>query len=211
MTQPRRRFFPARPAQTLPARSVELAVQVRKEPPAPAKAPPGGCDLYGVGWLSPALGHDDAWSSYGDPPEWTWEPGEGGAWEINRVWVKALWEGDPGDSDQESPPQPSAPFRCVDLRVAAFSDVLHVGAIQGKSMANVRWEAAWDTPYPEDPSVSDGLDRYEAWGNIIVVRQNPTGGGGIGGTEKTFTLTATAYCNDTVAGVLVFRSWHPAF
>ncbi len=210
MTQPRRRFFPARAAQALPARSVELAVQVRKNAPS-TKAQSGVCDLYGVGWLSPALGHDDAWSSYEDPQEWTWALNEEGQWEISRQWVRSRWEGDPGDSDQESTPSPSAQFRCVNLRVVAYSDVLHVGVIQGQSMTNVRWEAEWDVPYSEDPSKSKGLDGYETWGNVIVVRQSPTGTGGINGRDETYTLTATAYCNNEVAGELVFRSWHPAF
>lgn len=202
----RRRFFPSSPAQSIPGRTVELEMQL---PKAAVQAAGGGQgasdDILGAGWFSPAFGRE-----YG----WAWESQPGGRWIVNAGDVASIWEGSPEDGSVGAP-RPGSTFRCVELTAPEPNDgpyQHHVGVVQGASMSGVRWDAVWDTPSPSDPSVSAGVgNRFTTWGNVIVVEQINTCGGGIVGMSGTETLTATAYSGAATVATLVLHCFHPSY
>lgn len=202
----RRRFFPSSPAQSIPGRTVELEMQL---PKAAVQAAGGGQgasdDILGAGWFSPAF-----CGEY----EWAWESQPGGRWFVNSGAGASIWEGIPG-GESGGAPTPSSTFRCIELTAPEPNDGPyrhHVGVVQGASMSGVRWDAVWDTPSPSDPTVSAGVgNRFTTWGNVIVVEQINTGGGGIGGMSGTETLTATAYSGAAPVATLVLHCFHPAY
>lgn len=161
----------------------------------------GGADLFGVGWFS------HVFYEYG---EWVWGERTDGRWDVLNGVMSSIWEGDP-DPDElanDWAPTPSTGFRCVELEVRSTSAAtLHVGVLQGVSMSDVTWVASWDSPSGGDASVSVVGNRFEASGNTIIVRQLETGGS-LWATE---TLTATAYCDGSIAGVLVLHCVHMAY
>jgi hypothetical protein len=167
----------------------------------------GEGEINGVGWFSPIF---DGWW------EWEWEELPGGRWLVHSEGdaIEAIWEGDRAGM---ASPAPTAAFRCMEITARAnLSEnvsTTHVGVVQGSSMTDVRWEAAWDAPSVGDPTVSAGIgNRFRTWGNVIVVQQLNTGGsGGPGGTDWTETLTATAYSGASVVGELTLHCFHPAY
>jgi hypothetical protein len=208
----RRRFFPSRPVQQVPGRTVELEMLLRRGPAAAAPVSgAGGGDgegqINGVGWFSPIF---DGWW------EWEWEELPGGRWlaYAGGDAIESIWEGDRAGM---ASPAPTAVFRCMEITARANLvenvSTTHVGVVQGSSMTDVRWEAAWDAPSVGDPTVSAGIgNRFRTWGNVIVVEQLNTGGsGGPGGTDWTETLTATAFSGGEAVGTLVINCFHPAY
>lgn len=166
----------------------------------------GDGQIDGVSWFSPIF---DGWWV------WYWDELPDGRWEVieSDGGIQSIWEGDP----QVELPVPTSTFRCVEITarsgIAGGNSTHHVGVVQGSSMTDVRWEAAWDAPSAGDPTVSAGIgNRFWTWGNVIVVEQLSTGGaGGPGGTNWTETLIATAYSGSTVVGELTLHSFHPAY
>ena len=178
----RRRFFPARPVQQVPGRSVELAVQVRKDGAAPAPAPaPAPVAGGAVSWVAPS------------PliPEWatttpTAMDGEPGRWMVSLAdMVDLLFEGevlpwptvefpevDPGvgyrgepwwgEYGQQLPPTiPSGSWRCTRISYGAsrhneYGYMYYAGAYFGPGAERVQWELAWSSPGTVPGSSSDG-------------------------------------------------------
>ncbi len=160
-----------------------------------------GCDLDGVGWFS------HVFDEYG---EWVWSELPDGRWSVVNGYMDSFWEGDPDPAEPAGmlPPTPRAGFRCVELEVRPFSTaLLHVGVLQGASMSDAVWEAAWDLPSAGDPSVSAVGNRFFTSGNTIIVRKLDTGGS----LDAEETLTARAYCHGALAGTLVLRCVHWAY
>lgn len=206
---PRRRFFPSTKVQTVPGRTVELEMQLRRSPVSKPVSHngtgDGADDLIGVGWFTPIF---NGWT------EWIWEEQPDGRWNVYGDGASSLWD---GTGDGSGAPSPSATFRCVELLARADwaegPRTQHVGVLQGATMSNVRWEASWDAPSPSDPSVSGGIgNRFSTWGNVILVEQINTGGsGGPDGSEWTETLNATAFSGGLAVGTLVLHCFHPAY
>ena len=194
---PRRRFFPSTTAQKVPGRTVELETQLRRCPAAAAS-------VNEVGWFSPIF---DGWWA------WHWDELPDGRWEVNESngRILSIWEGDPQGMEL---PVPTSTFRCVEITarygIVGGNSTHHVGVVQGSTMSDVRWEAAWDAPSVGDPTVSAGIgNRFWTWGNVIVVEQLRKGdAGGPVGTGWKETLTATAFSGGTEVGTLVFIAPH---
>ena len=204
---PRRRFFPSTTAQKVPGRTVELETQLRPVATAPVPAAAAAASVNEVGWFSPIF---DGWW------EWGWEELPDGRWlaGAGNGAIESIWEGDRAGMNS---PAPTAVFRCMEITARADwaknVSTSHVGVVQGSSMTDVRWEAAWDAPSVGDPTVSAGIgNRFRTWGNVIVVEQLNTGGsGGPGGTDWTETLTATAFSGGEAVGTLVINCFHRAY
>lgn len=203
----RRRFFPATKVQHVSGQTVELEMQLlpAATSTAPAAAPSGG-EIIGAGWFSPVFGK---WF------EWTADLQPDGLWDIGGGGFVSRWQPGPGFTGDPSP-TPAGSFRCIEL--TADSSLIngphehHVGVIQGASMADVRWEAAWDTPSLSDPSVSNGAgNRFSTWGNVLLAEQVNTGSGGVDGMTTTETLTATAYSGGSAVATIVLHCFHPAY
>lgn len=215
--QPRRRFFPARPAQTLPARSVELAVQVRKEAVAakPVFTPATAT------WLLPQLLEYGALGYLQESPDGDW-------WEFGDIALRGHFYGTPLQLDGEGYARPvvGEGFVCEHVGIATnwnFSSQgrLVYGVLQGQQLGAVRWELVWNPPWGGTPptlgvqgeldfdpaapelAVSKYACRAWSWGNVLAVQTWPTDGG----ADQDDQLTAIAYIADQEAGRLTLNAF----
>lgn len=203
----RRRFFPSRPVQTVPGRTVELAVQLRKLPEAVAAAPEPAFSY--ATWLLPDLIPN--YQSLTQKSDGVWEDEYG-----------SVFKGEPFEGYQDGG-QPIAivgdGFTCVDAVIdshysqGGYGRAIY-GAIFGATAA-VTWEFTWDNAWtgefqdgmegseidfdPSAPGIFVSLygHRASAYGSTILLRTWPTDGGA-GGQD---TLTAIA----TIGGAEVAR------
>lgn len=200
MTQ-RRRFFPSRPVQQIPGRTVELAVQLSPQgqtATADSGSGSGGGsssepDVIGAGWLMSLAGGDSGM-----------EEMEDGRWLIDgtsdMLTRRSIWEGVPDlnsyDMGIEGPG-----FRCVEIEMGhpPWETAALVGVLQGRNLPQARWEIAWDRPSSDDPSKSEAGHQALTAGNMVWMRFQVWDGESDWGTES---LTATAYCGDQQVATL---------
>ena len=191
----RRRFFPSRPVQQVPGRTVELEMQLR--PVATAPAPAAAPAPANVTWLP----HQSLWDGVGRETDFLGD----GQWDINngRGIPRSIWEGVPGNLDDVRP-ELSAEFRCIEIEVVTSywielgRDLEYFGVIQGATLADARWDFEWNEPHLENPAYSKRLHRAEVFGNVVRVLLTPTDGG----PESRETLTARAYSGGAQVGEL---------
>lgn len=212
MNTPRRRFFPSTSAQQLPARSVELEMQLR--PLAPPAAP--------TQTTATGTGDEPTLPSWMDPvpfsvAAYTWLVES--TMEDGRILVQ--WEGDHSDWWSAAvydgvpvvrmPPEvyhlpakagmqplmvPSPGWRLIELAVGRPEHSnLFIGACFGSRAKEVQWETSWDQMVTTD----DGSAAYTTEthsGTLIVTLR------GVYGDITPATLTATAMLDGKSLGIL---------
>ena len=173
----RRRFFPMRTVQTDPARTVELAVQVRKETAPVAPAPVAQTGAPWVSWM-PVVGPPYYNGYYVGP--------DGADGLVYRKNTRIFWfEGDAPLHFQEWPdvsppiwsddvpvalmdalPIAHEGWRCTHIKdVEADRAAVYQGVLMGAPAgAGIAWELTWDAaPY------------VDSWRNITVLAENSPG------------------------------------
>ena len=191
----RRRFFPSRPVQTVPGNTVELAVQLRKEPVMPAE--PGAAV---VSWF-PALTVEQMPQDEG-AQDTDWIAVEGAPYGVAHVYKPSMSE-DYGFSALPSKlpgylngglnniyvsrqPVVSMDAQCVAVSINVANSPYWGRLLQGGVIGDgtgVTWSYTWDVPYqaegiepnsPFDPSVpgvalSGNADAAFANGGMLYV------------------------------------------
>ena len=205
----RRRFFPTTPAQTLPGNTVELELQLRRQPVgvAPVAAAPTGVAC--TGWLAP-------WLCAAPHEALVVEPLPDGRTAITGTYFDddlgtdfggleaSVWDGTPAALDVlgRARPVPSEGFVCVDLQINTTGYTPFPGRHFTALVPGGEWLVAWDAPSVGDPLVSASGHRAIVVGGTLVVAAADTDTG----TNAIEVLTANALTGGTVVKQLFFRA-----